>query len=362
MTLSPLHDPSWHAFASDNYAGAHPEVLSAVVAANDGHQSAYGHDVYTERLREVIRAHFGERAEVFPVFNGTGANVVALTAATPRSGAVLSVASSHINTSEGAAPEQVSGLKILAAPTADGMLVPEQIINAGRVLGDEQRAQPATVSLTQSTELGTVYSPTHIAALCDTAHDLGMAVHIDGSRLWNAAAALDLPFRAFTTDVGVDVVSLGGTKIGALGAEAVVVLNPDRLAGTGYVRKSTTQLPSKMRFISAQLLALFDGDLGLRNASHANAMTARLRAALEPRISDGSLPGLEFVHPSPTNSIFARLPVDVADRIRTRAHFYDWDRPGGAAHGVVRWMTSWDTEAGDIDRFVDVIVEAFGTR
>ncbi|AFA76072.1 threonine aldolase (plasmid) [Gordonia polyisoprenivorans VH2] len=357
MTLPSIHDSSWHAFASDNYAGAHPDVMAAVVAANGGHQRSYGTDVYTERLRDVVAAQFGEQAEVFPVFNGTGANIVALTAVTPRWGAVVTTSEAHINGSEGTAPEQVSGLKILHVPTPDGKLRPAQITAAARALGDAQRAQPSAVSLTQCTEVGTVYTAEEITEICAVAHEHGMAVHIDGARLWNAAAALDLPLRDFTTGAGVDVVSLGGTKNGALGAEAVIVIDPDRTAGTAYVRKMTTQLPSKVRFISAQLLALFDADLGLRNATHANAMAARLRSALEHLVANGSLSGLGFAQDSPTNAVFARLPVHIADRIREQVHFYDWDRPSA----VVRWMTSWDTTTTDVDRFVTAITDAFAS-
>ncbi|MGV9859940.1 threonine aldolase family protein [Gordonia sp. NPDC003425] len=358
MSFSALHDPERRAFASDNYSGAHPDVLAAVVAANDGHLPPYGDDVYTAALRDVIREHFGEAAEIYPVFNGTGANVVGLSAVLPRAGAAVAPIGAHINTSEGAAPEQISGIKILGVHTDDGKLAPADIVAWAPDRGNEQRAQPHAVSISQTTELGTVYEVDEIAALCATAHDLGLAVHVDGSRLWNASAALGRRFREFTTEVGVDVVSVGGTKNGALAAEAVVVLNPERVTGVGSLRKSATQLCSKMRFISAQFLALFDDDLGLRNALHANAMAARLRTALEDAVVSGRLPGLTFAQPTDSNVVFARLPVDIADRIRERVHFYDWNREAGE----VRWMTAWDTSPDDVDRFVDVIARSFGNR
>lgn len=353
MPISPLHDPQWRSFASDNYAGVHPEALAAIAAANGGHQVAYGEDAYTERLREVIRTHFGAPAQTYPVFNGTGANVVGLTSLLPRWGAVITAESAHINTDEAGAPERVTGLKLLTVPTPDGKLTPELVARQAHGWGDEHRAQPLAVSITQSTEFGTLYTPEEIRGVAAFAHEHGMAVHLDGARLWNAAAALDLPLRAFTTDTGVDVLSLGGTKNGLLGAEAVVLLDPSRATGLKYLRKLTMQLASKMRFASAQLLSLFEDDLGLRNARHANAMTRRLRTALEAGIADGSLPSLEFTQPTQANAIFATLPTGVADRIRDRVRFYDWDR----ARGEVRWMTAWDTTPADVDAFVTVIGE-----
>lgn len=353
MPVQTLHDPGRRAFASDNYAGVHPEALAAIAAANGGHEIAYGEDAYTARLREVMRQQFGTDAETFPVFNGTGANVVGLTSMLPRWGAVITAETAHINTDEAGAPERMTGLKLLTVPTPDGKLTPELVAREAYGWGDEHRAQPLAVSITQTTELGTLYTPAQIRAVAEFAHSHGMTLHLDGARLWNAAAALNLPLRAFTTDVGVDVLSLGGTKNGLLGAEAVVVLDPARVTGLVYLRKLTMQLASKMRFVSAQLLSLFEDDLGLRSAAHANAMAQRLRAALEAGLADGSLPGLAFSQPSPANAIFATLPNDAADRIRARVRFYDWDR----ARGEVRWMTAWDTTAADVDHFVTVIGE-----
>lgn len=351
--MEPLHDSASRGFASDNYAGVHPEVLMALAAANDGHQISYGEDVYTERLTEVLREHFGPQAESFVVFNGTGANVTALTALLPRWGAVISTSTAHIHSDEGGAPEKVAGLKLLTVDTPDGKLTPELIDRQAWGMADEHRAQPAAVSITQSTELGTLYMPGELRAITGHAHDLGLAVHLDGARIWNAAAALGTPFREFTTDAGIDVLSFGGTKNGLLGAEAVVVLNPERAAGLIRLRKSFMQLGSKMRFQSAQLLALFDGGLGLASAGHANAMAARLRGALEELLSAGSIAGLSFSQPTQANAVFAVLPNDAADRIRSRYRFYDWDR----AAGQVRWMTSFDTTEADVDGFVEAIRE-----
>jgi threonine aldolase len=350
--VKPLHDREKRGFASDNYAGVHPEVLAAVAAANDGHQISYGEDEYTERLGEVMREQFGEQAETFVVFNGTGANVTALTSLVPRWGSVVATANSHIHVDEGGAPEKVGGLKLLVVPTPDGKLTPELLATQAYGFDDEHRARPSAVSITQNTEVGTVYTPAEISALADAAHEHDMGVHLDGARIWNAAAALGIPFREFTTDAGVDVLSFGGTKNGLLGAEAVVVLNPDRARGLLRLRKTFMQLGSKMRFQSAQLLALFDGGLGLASASHANAMAARLRGALE----ELALPGLSFAYETQANAVFAVLPNDAADRIRERYRFYDWDR----AADQVRWMTSFDTTEADIDGFVEAIREELG--
>lgn len=349
--MTRLHDENWRSFASDNYAGAHPEVLQAIADANGGHQVSYGGDVYTARLQEVVRAHFGESAEAFPVFNGTGANVTALTSLLPRWGAVVTASTAHINTDEGGAPERMTGLKLLTVDTADGKLTPELIDRQAWGWGDEHRAQPLAVSITNTTELGTLYTVDEIRAITEHAHARGMRVHLDGSRIANAAAALGVPLRAFTTDAGVDIVSLGGTKNGLVLGEAVVALNPEAVDGLVYLRKLTMQLASKMRFISAQLVTLYEGDLWLRGASHANAMAARLRGSLERALDEGRIAGLGFTQPTEANAVFASLPNEAADRIRERFRFYDWDR----AAGEVRWMCALDTTEADVDAFVAAI-------
>ncbi|WP_174248426.1 threonine aldolase family protein [Streptomyces hoynatensis] len=341
------HDPGARGFASDNYAGAHPEVLAALALANGGHQTAYGEDAYTAHLQEVFRAHFGPRAEAFPVFNGTGANVVGLQAMTDRWGAVVTADSAHIHTDEGGAPERVGALKLLPVPAEDGKLTPELVAREAHGWDDEHRAMPQVVSLTQSTELGTRYTPQEVRALCEFAHERGMAVHVDGARLANAAAALGLPLRAFTTDVGVDVLSFGGTKNGLLFGEAVVVLNPEAVRGLVRLRKSSLQLASKMRFVSVQFEALLAGDLWLRSAAHANAMARRLAEGAR------AVPGVEIRHPVEANAVFARLPHDAAERLRKRHRFYFWDE----AAGDVRWMCSFDTTEADVDAFLTALRE-----
>jgi threonine aldolase len=354
-----LHDTTFRGFASDNYSGVHPEILAAISAANDGHQVAYGEDVYTERLQEVFVQHFGKGIEAFPVFNGTGANVTALQSMLPRWGAVISAKTAHINSDEGGAPERVGGIKLLTVEAPDGKLTPELIDHEAWGWGDEHRAQPLVVSITQTTELGTAYTADEIRAIADHVHERGMKLHLDGARIGNAGASLGVPLRAFTRDAGVDLLSVGGTKNGCLGAEAIVVLNPEASEGLKYLRKLNMQLASKMRFVSAQLIALLEGDLWLRSASHANAMARRLRDALDAGIGEGDLPGLGFSQETQSNGVFAVVPAGVADRLRDRGfRFYDWD----AAKGEVRWMCSFDTSEDDIDAFVAGIREELHGR
>ena len=264
---SALHDSTVRGFASDNYSGVHPDVLAAIATANNGHQVAYGEDVYTARLQELFRGMLGDDVEAFPVFNGTGANVIGLQSMLPRWGAVVAATTAHINVDEGGAPERVAGIKILSVPTDNGKLTPELIDREAWGWGDEHRAQPLAVSITQSSELGTLYTVDEIRAIADHIHPKGMHLHMDGARIANAAAALDVPLRAFTRDAGVDVLSFGGTKNGAMIGEAIVVMNPDAAEGLLFLRKLNMQLSSKMRFISAQLVALLENDLWLKNAT-----------------------------------------------------------------------------------------------
>ena len=340
-----LHDPSVRGFASDNYSGVHPEVLAALAAANEGHQVSYGEDDYTARLQQLMEGHFGEGIECFPVFNGTGANVLSLQSLLPRWGAVVCASTAHINMDENGAPERIGGIKLLQVPTADGKLTPELIDREAWGWGDEHRAQPLAVSITQTTELGTCYTPEEVRAIAEHVHSKGMKLHMDGARLANAAAHLNVPLRAFTRDAGVDILSFGGTKNGLLFGEVVVALNPAAAQGLIYLRKMNMQLASKMRFMSAQFIALLEGDLWLRSASHANAMAARLRAGVE------SIPGVELSQKTESNGVFAILPAGVADRLRESFRFYDWNE----AAREVRWMCSFDTTEADVDSFIAAI-------
>ena len=339
----------WRGFASDNYAGVHPEILERLIQVNPGHQVAYGDDEVTAQFVEVVKGHFGKDAVAFPVFNGTGANVVSLQAICRSWEAVVCASGAHINVDEGGAPEKVAGLKLHTIETPDGKLTPELIETQAWGFGNEHRAQPKVVSITQSTELGTVYTPEEIRAIADQAHSKGMYLHLDGARISNAAASLGQPMRAFTTDVGVDAVSLGGTKAGAMLAEAVVILNPELTDSIKYIRKSAMQLGSKMRFISAQLLALFEGDLWLRNASHSNAMAQRLYEGVK------DISGITVTKPQ-ANALFPILDPKITEELQKSFRFYVWDH----LTGQVRWMCSWDTTEQDVDDFVAAVRKAHG--
>ncbi len=332
----------WRGFASDNYAGVHPEVLEKLAEVNAGHQIAYGDDEVTAELSEVMKKHFGKTAQVFPVFNGTGANVVSLQAMCRPWEAVVCAAGAHINVDEGGAPEKVAGLKLHTIPTGDGKLTPDLIETQAWGFGNEHRAQPKVVSITQSTELGTIYTPEEIRAIADQAHKKGMLLHLDGARISNAAAALGVPMRAFTAEVGVDIVSLGGTKNGVMAAEAVLVLNPEFSDVIKYVRKSAMQLGSKMRFISAQLLALYENDLWLRSATHANSMATKLYEGVKDLVR---------VEKPQANALFPYLDPKVTEDLQKEFKFYVWDH----LTGQVRWMCSWDTTEQDVDAFVALV-------
>jgi threonine aldolase len=331
------------AFASDNYAPILPEALDAIAAANHGHATSYGADEWTARLQTAVRSHFGADAVAFPVFNGTGANVVGLRAMLRPWQGVICAESAHLNVDEGGAPEVMGGIKLLTVPTPDGKLTPELVSRRIVRIGDEHVVQPGVVSVTQSTELGTLYSLDELRALREHARAHGMLFHIDGSRLANAAAALDVGLGDVAA--GADVVSWGGTKVGVLAAEAIVVLNPELASSLLYLRKQSMQLASKMRFVSAQLLALLDDDLWRRAAGHANAMAARL--------AEGVRDVVPLTQDVRANAVFAILPPGAAERLQQDFKFYVWDEHTGE----VRWMCAWDTTEEDVDAFVAAILE-----
>lgn len=337
-------------FASDNYAGAHPEVLAALSAANEGHAVSYGADPWTAKAEEVLRDHFGPDAQSLLVFNGSGANVLALRAVCRPWEAIICADSAHVNVDEGGAPERIAGVKLLTAGTPDGKLTPDDIRARVTRIGDEHAVQPRLVTITQSTEFGTRYSPEEMAELARTAHELGLVLHVDGSRLANAAAGLGCPLGAITAEVGVDVLSLGGTKNGMVVGEAVVFLAPGLADGARYLRKQTLQLASKHRFIAAQFVAMFEGDLWQRNASHANAMATRLADHLT------GIPGVEITQRVQANGVFAVVPRPAADAVRPRWPFYTWDE----TTGEVRLMCSWDTTADEVDAFAGALAAACG--
>jgi len=340
--MTVLHDRAAHTFASDNYAGAHPEVLAAIAEAAGGHVGSYGADPYTARLSQLVVETFGEGTTIHPVLTGTGANVAALQALTPRWAAVICATTAHVYTDEGGAPERLGGIKLLTVPTPDGKLTPELIDRQAYGWGDQQRPQPLAVTITQSTELGTVYTPDEVRAVTDHAHSLGMRVHMDGARIANAAASTGASLRELTRDSGVDSLSFGGTKNGLVLGESIVAFTPEAEAGVTFLRKMDAQLASKMRFVSAQFLALLEGDLWLRSASRANEMAQRLATGL------AALPGVTVTQPVEANGVFVVLPLEVVEPLRAAHHFYDWDR----VTGEVRLMCSFDTSEQHVDRFV----------
>ena len=346
-------------FASDNYAGVHPAVLARMAEVNPGHEVAYGEDSETEVFAGIVNELFGKDAVGFPVFNGTGANVVALQAATKRWEAVICVDTAHINSDEGGAPEKMAGLKLWTVPSPDGKLSVEAAQTQIFYIGVVHRAQPTVISITQTTEMGTLYQPEEIAALADFAHANGMLLHLDGARLSNAAAALGKSFKEFTTDVGVDLVSLGGTKIGAMAAEAVIVINSTSPRGkelaeaVPFLRKTSMQLPSKMRFVSAQLSALFENNaaLAIANGKRANGMAQKLYAEIveiAKHHSEISLPNV-----AEANAVFPILPQKITEVLQAQYRFYVWNQ----ASGQVLLMCSWDTEEEDVDGLVGLLRE-----
>ena len=328
-------------FISDNASGVHPEVLEALVRANDGHAVAYGNDAWTARTQEVLRGHFGAQCEVLFALTGTGANVLALHSLLQSWQAIICADSSHLHRDECGAAEKFIGCKVLTAHTPDGKLTPdviEPLIEDTRMV---HRAQPRVVTVSQCTEWGTIYTPAELAALAEFCRTHRLLLHVDGARLCNAAVALDTTLRALTADCGVDVLSFGGTKNGLMGAEAVVFFDPALAQSAPFYRKQAMQLASKMRFVAAQFEALLGGDLWQRNAFHANTMAARLTAAIE------DIDGLKIVMPVESNAVFARIPPLSVAPLQDYAAFVVWR----SAQSIVRWMTSFDTTEDDVDAF-----------
>jgi threonine aldolase len=333
-------------FASDNSATVHPAVLKAIAAANDGHTFGYGHDDYSAGVAARVAAEFGDGARAFFVFNGTAANVLSMRAACRPWQAVICAETAHMNVDECGAPEAIAQVKLLTLPGEHGKLTPSLVSTRIARTGDEHAVQPRVISISQCTELGTLYTPDEVGALASLAHEHGLLLHIDGARLANAAAALERPLRDVCA--GADIVSFGGTKNGLLGGEAVVVIAPELAGGFEYLRKQSLQLASKMRFLAAQFDALLTGELWLRSARNANAMAARLADAVQ------ALPGVRITRPVETNAVFATLPPAATATLQERFAFYIWDE----AAGEVRWMCSWDTTADDVDGFAAAVGQA----
>lgn len=328
-------------FASDNNAGIHPVLLESIAAANSGHVVAYGDDEYTRRAEKAFKDHFGANAEVFFVLTGTGANVLSLASFTRSFNSVICAETAHIQVDECGAPEKFTQCKLLPVITSDGKLTVESIQKYLHGFGFEHHAQPRVISISQPTEMGTVYTVPEIRVLAGLAHENNMILHMDGARLANAAVSLDLPFKAFTTDAGVDILSFGGTKNGMLFGESVVFLKPGMSSEFKYLRKQGMQLASKMRYISAQFDAYLSKDIWRTNAMHANKMAQLL---LE---KTSSIPGIKITQKVQANAVFAIIPANLVETLQEKYFFYVWDEHTSE----VRWMTSFDTTSGDIDGF-----------
>ncbi|MDT5156923.1 MAG: threonine aldolase [Acidobacteriota bacterium] len=337
-------------FASDNNAGVHPRVLDSVRSANQGHVVAYGDDIYTETAVGRFREQFGAGVEVFFIFGGTGANVLSLSALMRPYEAVVCAETAHINVDECGAPEKFAGCKLIDLSTPDGKLRVEQIEPLLTRAGDQHHVQPRVVSISQPTELGTVYAVEELKRIADFAHARGLLLHMDGARLANAAAHLGVSLRELTAGAGVDVLSFGGTKNGMMYGEAVVFFDPSLAEGFKFVRKQGAQLPSKMRFIAAQFTALFAEDLWLETATHANRMAQLVAAALR------EIPQVRLTQPVESNAVFAVVPRESIERIRERFFFYVWNEQTSE----VRLMCSFDTTEEDVRELMFVVREAVG--
>jgi threonine aldolase len=325
-------------------------VLDAIAAANAGHAFGYGQDQWTERVERLFREHFGPGARAYLVWGGTAANVLSLRASCRPWEAAICAASAHMNVDEAGAPEAIAGVKLLAVPAPHGKLTPDLVDRAIVGVGDEHAVQPRVVSISQSTELGTIYSLEEIRTLADLAHGRGLVLHMDGARLSNAAAALGASLRGVSADAGVDLLSFGGTKNGLLGAEAVVLLADHVGDDFKYLRKQSLHLASKMRFLAAQFDALLRDGLWLELASRANAMAARLADAIR------GLSGVTITHPVQSNAVFARLPEEAIAPLLERFQFYVWDERAAE----VRWMCSWDTSEDDVAALAQSVKDLVG--
>ena len=332
-------------FASDNYSGVHPEVMEALMRANHEHQGSYGGDEFTARAIQLFKKNFGDSTEVFFVYNGTAANVLGLSALTQSFHSILCSELAHINVDESTAPEKFLGCKLIGVPTTDGKIYPAQIEEKIIRLGDQHHPQAKVISISQSTEYGTVYSVDEIKALSALAKKYKLYLHMDGSRISNAAVSLQKDFRTFTCDAGVDILSFGGTKNGMMFGEAILVFNQDLAKDFYYRRKQGMQLHSKMRFISAQFEALLTNELWKRNATHSNAMAKKLEKGLR------TIPKIKVTQSVDGNGVFALFPKEIIAELQKEIFFYVWNDKTSE----VRLMCAFDTKEEEIDRFVNKI-------
>jgi threonine aldolase len=332
-------------FASDNNAGIHPDIIKEVISSNTGHTLGYGSDIYTQQALSIFKEEFGSATETFFVFTGTAANVLGLSAVIRSWNSVIASSSAHLEQDECGAPEKFTGAKVLTVDTPNGKLNTELLEKHMHGFDFEHHSQPKVISITQTTEMGTVYSPNEIKKIAKFAHDRKMLLHMDGARIANAAVFLNLPFRAFTTDAGVDVLSFGGTKNGMMFGEAICFLKPGLSNDFKYIRKQGMQLASKMRFISAQYIAYFREDLWKKCASHSNSMAQILEMALQ------KVKGIKITQAVESNGIFVIIPSEIAEKVRDHYFFYPWNEK----ISEYRLMTSWDTTEEDIKDFVGIL-------
>ncbi len=332
-------------FASDNFSGVLPEVMDAIQQVNHGHSMAYGGDQYTASAIEKFKQLFGENIDVYFVFNGTGANVIGLSTLTESWNSVICPSTAHIQVDECGAPDKFTGCKFIPIEVTDGKLTPELIKTQLHGFGFEHHSQPKVISITQCTELGTVYTPEEIKAICDLAHEHDMYVHMDGARLANAVASLDVDVREITNKAGVDVLSFGGTKNGMMLGEAVIFFNPELSKNTKYVRKQSMQLCSKMKYIACQFEALLTDDLWLKTARHANKMAKMLETEVK------NIEAIKITQKVQTNGIWAMIPKDKIEKLQNEYFFWVWDEHAGE----VRWLCSFDTTEDDIKGFVSIL-------
>jgi threonine aldolase len=329
-------------FASDNNAGIHPAILEEIANVNSGHVLGYGADTYTERAREIFKSQLGSNVETFFVFTGTAANVLSISAVTRSWNSVITASTAHLEEDECGAPEKFTGCKVLAVETENGKIDPGGIEKHMHGFDFEHHSQPKIISITQSTEMGTVYTADEIKKISDYAHSNGMLLHMDGARIANAAVSLNLPFKAFTTDAGVDILSFGGTKNGMMSGEAICFLQIGLSGDFKYIRKQGMQLASKMRFISAQFIAYFKNDLWKVCASHSNSMSSMLAEKL------GRFEQIKVTQDVQSNGVFVIIPKEIAEKLQKHYFFYPWNEK----ISEYRLMASWDTTEEDIEGFV----------
>jgi len=335
------------AFASDNYSGVHPEIMDALNRANTEHMGSYGSDVITQRTIKLFESFFGNSIDVNFVYNGTGANVLGLGAATHSFHSILCSELAHINVDESTAPEKFTGCKLVGIPTIDGKIYPDQVETKIQRIGDQHHPQAKVISISQSTEYSTVYTIEEVKALSAIAKKYNLYLHMDGARISNAAVSLAKDFRMFTRDAGVDILSFGGAKNGLMFGEAVIFFNPDIARNFSYIRKQGMQLHSKMRFISAQFEALLTNDLWKRNAEHANRMAKKLEHGLR------QIPEIKITQSVDGNGVFAIIPKEITEALQEEYYFYVWnDRTNEC-----RLMCSFDTKEEEIEGFVRKVKE-----